>query len=48
MSGCVNTPVNECAWVEIIILNKSDVLTRPTKEAILEHNELVTVLCKRT
>lgn len=48
MSGCASTPVSECAWVELIILNKEDVLTRATKEAILEHNELVTVLCKRT
>lgn len=47
MSGCASIPVSECAWVQLIILDREDVLTRSTKEQVLQHNETVDRFCRR-
>ncbi len=48
ISGCINSPslvVHECAWAKTIPVQRADVLTRPTKVAIVAHNQKVAELC---
>jgi len=46
LSGCMTSPSTECAWVRRITLAPSDVVSRPTREAITAHNLKVKAFCR--
>jgi hypothetical protein len=44
IASCAAT--DECAWSKRITTRAGDVLTRPTKEAIVAHNRKVAAFCR--
>ena len=47
IAGCATDPrlKSDCDWAQPILPSRSDVLTRPTKEQIIAHNEAGAKIC---